>query len=299
MSDAKKQTSLMATLAVCAVFVALISFFLPFVTINFIGEHSYSAIDCFEEIMDDPEFPDLGLLISMGCTVLGVFSALFALKERGMEVGTIVTSVAGLIFMLIAMSSDIGFGLKAIDYAGSGFYLYVMASFSAIILSISARYMSPNADSSDAGKIPTPVPEPLPKPKPPAPAPIPVKKVVCTKCNAEQDKNAAFCRYCGTPINNNKIVSLEPVPTPDPVPTPEHVSKIKEGKVMCPHCGARHVKGTPSCKYCGTAITDVQNTSSAKPIHVGKSERKAICPHCGARQSEDAITCKYCGTAMK
>ena len=180
-----------------------------------------------------------------------------------------------------------------------------MASFATIILAISARSMSKNTGSSDADKAPTPAPALGSMPKPPVSAPIPVKKVVCPKCNAEQDKNAAFCRFCGTPINNSKPVPTEPGPTPvpapipDPAPTPKPAPKTKDGKVMCPHCGARHTAGTSSCKYCGTAIMDEHNTSYPKPISVSKSERKAICPHCGARQSESAVTCKYCGTAMK
>ena len=315
MSDAKKQSSLMATLAVCAVFVALISCFLPFVSISFFGRYSYSAVDFIEEIIDDPEFPDVGLLISVACTILGIVFALLALKKRGMAVGTTITSTTAMILMIVAMTSDIGLGQKAIDYAAIGFYLYEIACLAAIVMSV----MSKRVDSTDTGKKPTPAPKPAPKPVPPVSKPIPVKKTVCPKCKAEQEKDVAFCRFCGTPISNSKPVTPKPNPTPEPVPdpspTPMPASKKKDGKVMCPHCGARHAVGTTNCKYCGTAITDVANVSTSKtapviaedpiplPMHkstpTNKAGRKAICPHCGARQSEDSINCKYCGTAMK
>lgn len=316
MSDTKKHSSLMAILAVCTVFVALISFFLPFVSISFFGTYSYSALELIEEIIDYPEFPDVGVLISLVCTILGIVFSLLALKKRGMEVGTIITSAVGMIFMIVAMTSDIGLGQSAIDYAAIGFYLYEIASLAAIVLSISARYISKSAESSADGRIPSPAPKPAPKPVPPAPGPIPAKKAICPKCKTEQEKDAAFCRFCGTPINNSKPIPPKPTPAPEPgpnpVPTPTPIAKAKDGKVMCPHCGARHMVGTTNCKYCGTAIVGtsyakadpvvVEDPISApvyKPISTSKAGRKAVCPHCGARQSENAINCKYCGTAMK
>ena len=106
--------------------------------------------------------------------------------------------------------------------------------------------------------------------------------------------------------------SSDPPITTATQPKPE--AKTKNEKVVCPHCGARHIVGTVSCKYCGTAIGDkVVSTASRfdggaeesftpqttpKSDSAGKVARKAICPHCGARQSEDAVICKYCGTSM-
>ena len=322
MSDTKKHSSLSATLAVCTLFVALISFFLPFVSINFLGKHSFSTIELIKEIIDHPEFPEAGLLISLVCTILGIVFSLLALKNRGMAVGTIITSAVGMVFMIVLMTDKSGYGLSLIDYAGIGFYLYEIASLAAILLSISARHTSKSAESSADGRIPSPAPKPAPmpapKPVPPAPGPIPTKKTICPNCKAEQKNDAAFCRFCGTPINNSKSISPKPAPAPEPrpnpVPTPTSTStaKAKDGKVMCPHCGARHVTGTTYCKYCGTAIVETSHAKADpvlvedpipapvyKPISTNKAERKAICPHCGARQSEDAINCKYCGTAMK
>ena len=293
MSDAKKRSSLLATLAVCTVFVALISFFLPFVSINFFGTYSISAIELIEEIIDYPEFPDVGVVISLICTILAIVFSLLALKKRGMEIGTIITSAVGMILMIVAMTSDsdigLGLSLSAIDYAAIGFYLYEMASLAAIILSVSARYISKHEESSAVVEIPTPT-----------------NKAVCPKCKAAQEKDSAFCRFCGTPINNSKHFPQKPDPDPTPAPKPE--PKTKDGKVICPHCGARHMAGTTNCKYCGTAIIGtsgpkddpvvIEDSIPAPPAPTGKAERTAVCPHCGARQGEETAKCKYCGTSM-
>lgn len=318
MSDTKKQSSLMAILAVCAVFVALISFFLPFVSISFFGTYSYSALELIEEIIDYPEFPDVGVIISLACTILGIVFSLLALKKRGMEVGTIIASAVGMILMIAAMTSDIGLGQSAIDYAAIGFYLYEMASLAAIVLSVSAKYLSKHAEPDAVGKIPSPAPKPTPKPVPPAPGPIPTKKTVCPKCKAAPEKDAAFCRFCGTPINNSKPIppkptpAPEPSPNPTPAPTPKPAPKTKDGKVMCPHCGARHMAGIRNCKYCGATIPGtsgskvnpvvaedpIPTAAYKQPTATSKTGRKAVCPHCGARQSAEATKCKYCGTSM-
>ena len=164
--------------------------------------------------------------------------------------------------MIVAMTSDIGLGQSAIDYAAIGFYLYEIASLAAIVLSISARYISKSAESSADGRIPSPAPKPAPKPVPPAPGPTPTNKAICPKCKAVQEKDAAFCRFCGTPINNSKPIPAKPTPmpnpTPNPSPTPAPVPKpapkTKDGKVVCPHCGARQSEDAINCKYCGTAM---------------------------------------------
>ena len=115
---------------------------------------------------------------------------------------------------------DIGLGQSAIDYAAIGFYLYEMASLAAIVLSVSASYISKHEEPSTVGEIPTPAPKPVPKPVPPTPGPTPTNKVVCPKCKAVQEKDAAFCRFCGAPLNNSKPISPKPTPIPKPTPPP-------------------------------------------------------------------------------
>ncbi len=168
-----------------------------------------------------------------------------------------------------------------------------------------------------------------PKPAPVVPIPAPSEKIICPKCKKELVKGASFCLYCGAAINGSKPVPPKPTPKPvpvpvsepkpvpvpapkpAPVPAPKPAPKA-ERKVICPHCGARHVEGTEKCKYCGTAIsgsgaveqedaTVILPTSAPTPKNPGsgKAERKAVCPHCGARQGTDVVNCKYCGTPMR
>lgn len=305
MPDTKKQSSLMAALTLCVVFVALISFFLPLYSVNFFGTYSYSGFDAVMDAIDDPEFPELGIALCLICSTIGIICSLFAIKHSNAGVGTIITAAIGMILMIVSMSDDSDI-LKAIDYAAVGFYLYEIMCFSAIILSAASMYMSRGAASETDNPVPTPKPAPKPTPKP-----TPPTKKICPKCKAEQDKDAAFCRFCGTPLGGSKPTppTPEPTPRPDPKPTPNPApGPIKpKGKVICPHCGARHIEGTVKCKYCGTSLDrsktvhpkpEPMPTPAPKPAPPQK-DGKVICPHCGARQPEDAIKCKYCGTSIR
>lgn len=316
MPDTKKQSSLMSVLTICAIFIALLSFLLPYVSINFFGTHTMSGIDFIIEAIDDEEMPALLAVICPVLSVTGLIFAFTSMKSSKASVGTIISSGIGMIVMIVAMSDGDWDIIVALDYAAIGFYLYEVMSFAAVVLPAVSMYMSKNTVSGEVNRTPTPAPKPTPKPVPPVPGPIPAKKVICPKCKTEQEKDAAFCRFCGTPINNSKPIPPKPTPAPEPgpnpVPTPTPIAKAKDGKVMCPHCGARHMMGTTNCKYCGTAIVGTSHAKADpvvvedpipapvyKPISTSKAGRKAVCPHCGARQSEDAINCKYCGTAMK
>lgn len=316
MPDTKKQSSLMSVLTICAIFIALLSFLLPYVSINFFGTHTMSGIDFIIEAIDGEEMPALLAVICPMLSVTGLIFAFTSMKSRKASVGTIISSGLGMIVMIVAMSDGDWDIIVALDYAAIGFYLYEVMSFAAVVLPAVSMYMSQNTVSGEVNRVPTPAPKPIPKPVPPVPGPTPTKKTVCPKCKATQEKDAAFCRFCGTPINNGKPIPPKPAPSPEPrpkpAPAPAPVVKAKDGKVMCPHCGARHVVGTIRCKYCGTAISGTSGPQANpvvaekpvsapvyKPTTTGKTGRKAVCPHCGARQGEDVINCKYCGTAMK
>ena len=305
MSDTKKQSSLMSVLTLCVVFIALISFFLPLYSVNFFGTYSYSGFDAVMDAIDDPEFPELGIALCLICSIIGIICSLFAIKNSNAGVCIIITSAIGMILMIVSMSDDSDI-LKAIDYAAAGFYLYEIMCFSAIILSAVSMYMSKGNDNP----VPTPEPEPKPVPKP-----TPTPKKMCPICKKEQDKDAAFCRFCGAPLSGSKPTppTPEPAPKPTPKPTPNDDPTKKKGKVICPHCGARHIEGTTKCKYCGTSFDGSESvppkpepdphpnpmpTPTPNPTPL-KKDGKVICPHCGARQKEDAIKCKYCGTPIR
>lgn len=305
MPDTKKQSSIMAALTICVVFVALISFFLPLYSVNFFGTYSYSGFDAVMDAMDDPEFPELGIALCLACSIIGMGCSLMAMKNSKAGIGTIVTSAVGMILMIVAMSDDSDI-LKAIDYAAVGFYLFEIMHFAAIILSAATIYKSKTTalETNVVKPTPAPVPEPAPAPKPVASA-----KHTCPKCKAEQEKDAVFCRFCGASLGTSKPVSV-PNPIPCPAPDPKPAPIKKDGKVICPHCGARHAEGTVKCKYCGTAFSGTIGGVSSesipepypmfipKPAPVDKPAKKAVCPHCGARQGSDVVNCKYCGTPM-
>ena len=325
MSGTTKQTKLMSALALCAVLVALISFFLPLFSVSFFGTHSQSAMDVIMESSDFSDMPELGVVLSLGCTVLSLVFSFLSLKMCGAGAGTIVTSVLGMIMMMVAMSDD-SYYVKLIDYAAVGFYLYEAMCGVAVVLSLVAMITAKSADSAvkveiaDArtvvpapASVPGPVPAPI-KVSTPSPTPAPKIRTICAKCSAELDKEAVFCRFCGTPTGKK---APAPVPTPAPAPasapTPKPVPAKKNEKVICSYCGARHKAGTETCQYCGTAITgdskpgvpassvfeDPVPVPAPKPATATKATRKAICPKCGARQSEENVKCKYCGTSMR
>lgn len=299
--------------------VSVASFFLPLVSLDFIVTMSISGFEAIMDSMDSLDASGTCLLLSFVSSVLGLIFAFVGKNNNKFRAGTIVTAIVGMLLMFFALNDEGDFGIKDIDYAGIGFYLYEIVCFLAAVMSgVAMHYYGASANND------VPVHTPSPNPMPPSNSVSPSGKTaqsakcVCTKCKAEQEKDAAFCRFCGTPINNSIPIPPKPTPAPDPgpnpvpTPTPTPIAKAKDGKVICPHCGARHMMGTTNCKYCGTAIVGTSHAKADpvvvedpipapvyKPISTSKAGRKAVCPHCGARQSEDAINCKYCGTAMK
>lgn len=238
MPDNKKKSSLMATLAACAVFVALISFFLPLYSVNFFATFSYSGFDAVMEALEDPEFPELGIALCLVCSIISVFCSLLALGSSGAGIGTILLSATGMILMIVSLSDDSNF-IKAIDYAAIGFYLYETMSLLAIILSAAAY----------VGKKTVPATIPYSEsvtasvPKPPTPV-----KNFCPKCRKANGEDAAFCRYCGTALNRKLSKSKHngvdaPVPRPKPKP-----------KKVCFWCETKNDADAVVCHICGASL---------------------------------------------
>lgn len=276
MSLIKQKSSLMSVLAICALFVVLLSFLLPYVSVNFFGTHTLSGVDFIVTSVEGEEFPAKLAVVCPLLAVISMFCAFLAVKSTKASIGTIALSIVGMIVMIVAMADDDWDIIVAIDYASTGFYLFEVMNFTAIILSIASIYMGKNEKNGEDKRE------------------IVTNKKVCPKCKAEQDKNAAFCRFCGTPLTGGKIT------------THESGSKSinKKSKAICPHCGARNIEETEKCKYCGTSMDGskllydktVQKSSN---IMTEKRKERVICPHCGARQQENAIQCKYCGTQIR
>ena len=57
----------------------------------------------------------------------------------------------------------------------------------------------------------------------------------------------------------------------------------------CPHCGKEVASGVKFCRFCGTAIPEVQATPQTRGI---------FCPQCGAPLPEGAKFCNKCGATL-
>lgn len=333
MTETKKTLS-MHGLAIGASVIALLSFLFPFVQITIFEVYSFSGIVFIENAFETEEFQAILSVLCPILCIVGIVCTIMASKQSKAAIGTIVASAAGMIIMYAAMLVDEYGILVYIDHAAWGFYLYEIMSLLAIVLSVPILQMG-NSSPVNKEKKEFKIPEiKIPKlselnipklPKITLPKPnikIPEKrsesaKNVCPKCKKVQEKDAVFCRYCGASLGKSEKVVEEPPVRRDANPKPETPvtpvkSSSKDGKVICPFCGARHAAGTATCKYCGTAIggstgsvsaatpkTDPTPVSTVKTASTSKAARKAICPKCGARQSEDVEKCKYCGTPMK
>ena len=54
--------------------------------------------------------------------------------------------------------------------------------------------------------------------------------------------------------------------------------------MVCKKCGAELEQGTQFCAFCGTSVTNENNS--------------IVCPKCGAEMSSDAMFCAVCGTSL-
>lgn len=90
--------------------------------------------------------------------------------------------------------------------------------------------------------------------------------VLCERCGAEQDKNAAFCSCCG-----NRL--------------------IPENAVICPNCRSVLPEGTVFCSNCGTRV---QSTEQEQTV----AEEPKTCPKCGAVVGNDEVFCTECGAKI-
>ena len=303
------KSSTMHKIAMGASAVAFLSFFLPFIQVDFFVQLSLSGIELIIKAFE-LEVDKAGILVlSPVFCVVGIICSIMAIKQSKAAIGTIVASAIGMIIMYAVMSSSDFEVINYIDYAAWGFYLYEIMSLVAVVVSFPIMQMDAgSSEKKEKIKLNFPtisIPKPPVKPavKPTTPA-----KNACPNCKKVIGENVKFCRYCGASLGKPQTIiydPIEPNPKPEPPVKPVNPSK-KDRKVICPKCGARHVEGTATCKYCGTAINAASvPVSPEPPSHQDKTapkdkpDRKAVCPHCGARQSVDVVKCKYCGTPMK
>ena len=245
----KKNTTghVMSLLTACACAVAAISFFMPLISYNFFGSWSYSGIDFIAEDIEDA-YP---LAIALGCSVIGFIVGIAGNKNGKSLIVNLLLSVVGIGMMVfIFVEEDI------FSEAGMGFYLFMTMHLAAIIMSIAGLSGSESGGETEEKKICPNCGKKVrenqmfcdncgvnlgEKPEPPM-------ENKCKACGKVIDKDVAFCRFCGA---STKEV---PVPPISPAPPTSPANKPVKRTAICPHCGAKQLEGTTTCKYCGTSM---------------------------------------------
>lgn len=248
MSYKKEQSSMLTAFVVCASVVALVSYLLPFLRVQFLGTHSASGFELLADALDYPEFPSLCIIVSFFFAVIAAISSLCALSKHGALVGTIIGAGSGAIAAIVALTgNDIVGWSTDIEYAAVGFYLFEITSWVAVVMSVIAL-QAPHNDSSGV------VAEP---PRHDIPGKTSADKAICPKCKKKQDGDGAYCRFCGALMkeaaadSNPEPVYTPPAYTPPATPVP---SDKATRRAICPHCGARQKEDVQKCKYCGTPM---------------------------------------------
>ncbi len=262
-----KRTSLLNILTICAAAASLLSFLLPLISIDaWIATVSQSGLDvvltAIEEGFAEKDYSAIGIALSLLCSIVSLVCAAMAGKNTKCTIYTAVASAAALLLMIVAMSmsSDSYIELKPIDYADTGFYVFVIMHIVVICLAVSDKYLA-GSKRPEFGYDPN------------------FGFTVCPKCGAKVEKTAVFCRYCGT--------RREEKPAPAPAPVPE-----VEEKVACPVCGCQINKTAAFCRYCGTRKEE-------KPASAPEPEEKTVCPQCGGQVNKKAAFCQHCGARIE
>lgn len=132
-SSGKKNNSVMV-LAICACVATVLSFFLPLISLSFFVTVSQSGFDY--AMSGEP-----AILICLLLSVVGLVCAIVAHKNAKIAAGTIVTSLLSMIVMFVALSTTEEF-LRPIDYVASGFYVYMISHFAAMVLAAVSLYLT-------------------------------------------------------------------------------------------------------------------------------------------------------------
>lgn len=269
----KNRTSLLALLVMCAMFLALISLFMPLVSVGFFGTWSWSAMDVLLEEAGDDEIRPFIAFCMAGSIVGGIFAAI-GYKKVKLVLVSLIIAAANCVMMVAAMSEDI-------DYAAIGFYLFELMNLAALVMSIVGLYLN--------GKTQEEV--------------VVQPTVVCASCGASMEAKAAFCAKCGAAAKKpeSRMISCPKCSAAQPADAMfcSKCGSSLRGDVM-PKTPSVTTPSTPTPTPTPTSTPTPAPTSTSTPASAkDKGDRKAVCPHCGARQSTENTNCKYCGTPMK
>ena len=81
------------------------------------------------------------ILICLLLSVVGLVCAIVAYKNAKIAAATIITSLLSMIVMFVALSTTKEF-LRPIDYVASGFYVYMISHFAAMVLASVSLYLA-------------------------------------------------------------------------------------------------------------------------------------------------------------
>ena len=177
-----KQSGKLAIGALVATIVAIVSFFLDFIPNSFYSLTGLDLLEVIFELLDYASFEDICFLLAFGATAASIITAAMGMKNPATaKITTIVSSVA-LVTMFISL-------MEKIDYAGIGFWLFIIAQISAIGLSVASSNAAKKEASSDTSNGYYTYDQPA--------------KQLCPNCKGELEPGAAFCKYCGAYVNQN------------------------------------------------------------------------------------------------
>ena len=255
MYEKKSTQQLMALLTACACGMAILAFCMPVATVNFFGSWGVNGFELIGEYEEDAYH----LIIALACSAFGVLFAILGNKNKKLLVGNVILSAVGLVFMCLFFGEQ-----DAFTETGVGFYVFAVMHLAAIIMSIVAltRPTDEIVIKVDPAKKVCPKcgktvgeeqifcdrcgTDLRKKPEPP-------KENRCKACGKVIDKDVVFCRFCGASTKDIPVPPTPPEPPTHPerpVPSPDKVKRT----AICPHCGAKQMEGTVTCKYCGTSM---------------------------------------------
>lgn len=180
-ANSKKLTLCIITIAASAVMT--ISCFLPIVTVSMFGYKQSSSI---MQSISEELLPEATLILPLLCILSLVFSVVSIKNYRALY-GTAITSVIGAAMLVIVMNTPDDFlRIRLADYAGIGYYLFMLASFTAIVLSVVVLTQASGWVKRDH----------VSEPEAPFTRSLVEEESECQRCGASVPKGTTLCWKC-------------------------------------------------------------------------------------------------------
>lgn len=243
MTISKRQENLMRYLTICVLFVALISFLLPYMSVDFLLSITYSGVELIEMLIEEGKMPGVLIVLCPVASLLSLLCVCLPKKTKKLPIILIASSAVGMIAMIIAMSTEGDLIGEYIGYADIGFYLYEMMSFVAIAFTAAGVSISKSTVSSPSAVEYTGMPK--------GTGIISTKKK-CPSCGVNIAEDAIFCPGCGKKIGEYEA---------------KVAYKAEKSMMNCPKCAKSIEKESEYCPFCGAATTaTVTGTATASRV---------------------------------